>query len=228
MRNDQDLKHTIEQRLRGDHLVSQHAIDVAVRSGVVTLHGVVDSYRRKLRAHALVTGVAGVVSVDNMLHVRPPSPSEGRVLAERVRAALDAHPDVPKEVITVAAQAGKVTVSGSVYTSRQRRLVADVVLSVRGVGQVVNLLLVDVSRWIEDQALSRNIQHALSVTEPLAGKPIRVAVAGDAAVLSGTVKNGNQKRLAESVVRRFRVRRVRNEILVRGRGRSSATRHVVR
>ena len=74
----------------------------------------------------------------------------------------------------------------------------------------------DLTGEIEDQALSLNMREALKYARGLRDYDIRVAVTGSLAVLSGTVQHLWQKETAESVARRFRIRTIRNDILVTG------------
>ena len=89
-------------------------------------------------------------------------------------------------------------------------------MSARGVRSIQNLLVVDLAREIEDQALSHNIREALKWARGLRDAEIQVAVTGDTAVLSGEVGQLWQKETAAAVVRRFRIHRLRNDIVVTG------------
>jgi len=60
------------------------------------------------------------------------------------------------------------------------------------------------------------MQAALSYSRGLRDQGIDVAVVGDTAVLSGEVRELWHKEMAETVARRFRVREVRNDIVVTG------------
>jgi osmotically-inducible protein OsmY len=154
--------------------------------------------------------------VENQLSVVPPGPVSDTRIAEYVRAALDAHADLTSETIAVSASAGAVTLSGSVASHWERTLAEDVALGSKGVNAVKNLLMVSLDEQIEDEALCREIQATLAYTRGLRDTDIRVAVNGNAAVLSGEVPALWQKEMAETVTRRFRVSTVRNEIIVMG------------
>jgi osmotically-inducible protein OsmY len=70
---DNQIYDQVRMRLTTDADVKGGALDVSVRSGVVTLTGRVDTDRAKSRASKLSKKVKGVKSVDNELVVGPPN-----------------------------------------------------------------------------------------------------------------------------------------------------------
>lgn len=109
---------------------------------------------------------------------------------------------------------GVVKLSGNVGNYWERILAEDTALGTKGVAGVKNMLIVDLDKQIEVEALSREIQETLSYTRGLREVQVRVAVTGDTAVLSGNVEHLWQGEMAEAVVRRFRVSHVNNKIRV--------------
>jgi osmotically-inducible protein OsmY len=216
MIRDEELVGRIKHALLLNETLSEHPIQVTAANGIVTLEGAVQTHRRKLAAHDIAASFDGCRGVLNELKVEPPGPLPDHDVANHVRAALDAHADITKEVITVSVTGGMATLNGRVGSNWERILAEDIALSARGVRGVQNHVIVDLPGEIEDEALSREIQDALSITRGLREADIQVAVAANTAVLSGEVTALWQKEAADSVVRRFRVTNVRNEILVTG------------
>lgn len=216
MRNDEMLRGQIRQALLLDDRLSEQPISVAVENGTVTLTGTVQSHNRKLAAQLVAASLDGCRDVVNALEVKPPGHVSDERIAEYVRAALEAHADITAEAITVSVSNGIATLSGTAASHWERTLAEDVALGSKGVCAVKNLLVVNLDEQIEDEALCREIQAALSYTRGLRDAKLRVAVNGDAAVLSGEVPTLWQKETAETVARRFRVSQVRNEIIVIG------------
>jgi osmotically-inducible protein OsmY len=214
---DSKLEKLIRDAFIEDERLSEHPIDVSVADGMVTLRGAVQSYRRKLAAHEIAASFEGCRGVRNELTVEPAGPVPDEEVAGHVRSALDSHADITKEVITVAARNGTVTLSGNVRSHVERVVAEDVARAAKGVRDVNNLLLVDIPREIEDEALGREIQEALRHARGLRDTDLRVAVHDDAAVLSGLVEELWQREAAEAVVRRYRVSSIRNEIIVTGK-----------
>ena len=213
---DDKLAEWILDVLCNDARVSQHRIDVSVSGGVVTLRGTVQSHRRKLAAGEIASSFEGCCGVVNEIHVRPPEPVSDTEIAGHVRAMLDAHADITKAAITVTVRDGEVTLAGHVGSQAERALTVDLVMSVRGVRTLSDEMVVDLQLQIGDQALSRQIELELTRTRGLRGANLKVAVNGDAAVLSGRVAELWQKETAGVVALRFPLRVVRNDLVVIG------------
>ncbi|MGD2110208.1 MAG: BON domain-containing protein, partial [Phycisphaerae bacterium] len=214
MTKDKELTGRIQQAMLDDDRLSGQPIELTTRKGVVTLRGTVQSHRRKLAAQEIAASFGGCRDVINELTVEPTSAVPDEEVANNVRAALDAHADVTQEVITVSASNGTVTLNGNIASEWERTVAEDVAMSARGVRSVQNLLVVDLVREIEDQALSHNIREALKWARGLRDIDIHVAVTGDTAVLSGEVQQLWQKEAAAVVTRRFRIHTLRNDITV--------------
>lgn len=67
--SDDALFDMVRRRLASDPLVKGGAFDVAVKEGVVTIRGKVDSQKQKDRATKITKKVKGVRGVDNQLVV---------------------------------------------------------------------------------------------------------------------------------------------------------------
>jgi osmotically-inducible protein OsmY len=216
MTENEELVGRIGQAILDDERLSGQPIDLTAEGGVVTLRGVVQSYRRKLAAHEIAASFDGCRDVINELTVEPATAVPDEQVANHARAALESHADITNEVIAVSATGGVVTLNGHVASEWERSIAEDVAMSARGVRSVQSLLVVDRAREIEDQALSHNIREALKWARGLRDVDIQVAVTGDTAVLSGEVAQLWQKETAAAVVRRFRIHRLRNDIVVTG------------
>jgi osmotically-inducible protein OsmY len=70
--DDNVLYDTVKRKLANDQLVKGGALDVEVKSGVVTIKGSVEYDNQKARAEKIVKKVAGVKSVVNQITVRRP------------------------------------------------------------------------------------------------------------------------------------------------------------
>ncbi len=214
MVSDKELSERILSALLSNESLSAHPVEVSVAGGIATLRGSVQSHRRKLMAQEIAAAFEGCRGVINELVVSPPGRVSDDDVARHVRAAMEAHADITKETITVSVSNGVVTLNGSASSHWERTQAEDIALGSKGVGDVKNLLLVDLDEQIEEEALAREIRATLAQTRGLIDADIRVAVSGSTAVLSGEVPTLWQKETAESVALRFRVSHVRNEITV--------------
>jgi osmotically-inducible protein OsmY len=213
---DQQLAELIRTAFIHDDRLSAQPVEVLVDNGVVTLRGTVQSFRRKLAAQEIAGQFEYVRDVQNHLLVEPAAGTADIEVAEHVRSALGAHADVTQEAITVAVEGGNVTLTGHVGSTWERAQAEDVARSARGVREVNNLLMVDALEAVAEEQLGEQIRAAFAHTRGLRDAEIHVAVSDAAVVLSGEVENLWQKQMAQSVAERFRLVRLRNEILVRG------------
>jgi osmotically-inducible protein OsmY len=216
MTRDEELATNVKEALVRDLRVSAQPIQVFVREGIVTLCGLIQSYRRKLAAEEIATSFHECRGVVNQLEVQPPGLFLDEEVANHVRAALQAHADITKEAITVSVSSGVVTLAGTVGSPWERALAEDVALGVRGVREVKSYLVVDLMEQMDDEALSRVIEAALGHARGLRNVPLRVAASGGLVVLSGEVPELWQKEVAERVAQSFQPMWLRNEIVVTG------------
>ena len=214
--DDVELKNEVANALLQDDRVSSHTIQVSVTNGLATLSGSIRSFRRKLAAQQIVMACEGICDVRNELNVEPhPSVPDDEVAAS-VRTALESAADITKHAIVVAVSGGKVTLTGTVASHWERVTAEDVSRGVRGVRDVVNMLVVDLQHKIDDHELMNSVQAALNRARGLKSAGIHVAIGDDTVVLSGKVPAPWQKEVAQTVVGRFGLLHIRNEIQVTG------------
>jgi len=217
MPSDQELAGLIENAFTKDDRLSGQPIKVSASDGVVTLEGAVQSYRRKLAAYEIASSFEGCRDVVNRLTIEPRDALPDEEVANGVGAALDSHADITGDTIIVSVTSSVVTLTGNVGSQWERIVAEDVARSARGVRDVRNLLVVDLIGEMEDKEVCQEIQDALEQTRGLKGANLRVAVSGEAIVLSGEVSQLWQKEAAEATVRRFQPWQVRNDIVVTGK-----------
>ncbi|HXV62813.1 MAG TPA: BON domain-containing protein, partial [Vicinamibacteria bacterium] len=149
--NDEDIRSDVVQAFIRDSVVESYEIDVRVVGGKVTLSGQTDSYFEKFHADDVVSGVEGVVSVENRIvvdHDRPrtvydpyvepesfpdgygeyyyegPSSTDLRPdaeIAEEVKDELWWSPFVDSDHIDVSVDDGVVTLRGTVDSWAEAR-----------------------------------------------------------------------------------------------------------
>ena len=211
---DIELKSLINGDLLEDERVSSQNISLKVVNGHATLSGTIVSFRRKLAAQQIVAAYEGIRTVQNDLVVEPSGGEADEEVAGNVRAALDSSADVTKKSIAVSVTGGKVTLSGNVASHWERVVAEDVARGVRGVRDVVNVLIPDVARKAEDCKTVSSVQAALGRARGLKNVEIGVAIGDDTVVLSGSVHEPWQKEVAQTVVGRFGFLHIRNDIIV--------------
>jgi osmotically-inducible protein OsmY len=188
MKTDAKLQKDVMDELKWEPAIHAAEIGVAVKDGVVTLSGSVDSYAKKWAAHWAAKRVLGVKSVTEEIKVTP-SPSYKRAdkdIAETARKVLDWNFWVPNRV-KVMVQDGRITLSGDVDWYYQKERAEDAVRHLVGVLAVTNSITikppvkaVEVKNRIED-ALKRNARLLL------AAQRIQVETSGSKVILRGSV-----------------------------------------
>src|ERR671924_1432459 len=88
-RTDEAIQRDVLEELKWDTRVQPNEIGVAVKEGIVTLTGWVDSYLKKIAAEEAALRVPGVKAVANDIEVRLPGSAE-RTDPDLAKAALNA------------------------------------------------------------------------------------------------------------------------------------------
>src|SRR3989440_13027111 len=115
-RTDEQIQEDVLDELKWDARVQPNEIGVAVKDGVVTLMGWVDSYTKRWAAEEAAHRVRGVKAVANDTEVRWPSAAErtdADIAAAAVRA-LEWDALVPVDKIQVTVSKGWITLKGEV------------------------------------------------------------------------------------------------------------------
>jgi len=115
-RTDEQIQLDVLEELKWDARVHPNEIGVAVKDGVATLTGWVDSYTKKWAAEEAAHRVHGVKAVANDIEVRLPSSSErtdADIAAAAIRA-LEWNAFVPIEKLDVTVAKGWVTLRAEV------------------------------------------------------------------------------------------------------------------
>lgn len=187
MKTDLDLKSDITAELMWDPAVNPANIGIAVKEGVVTLSGTVDSYVQKHAVERAVRRIEGVRGMAVDLDVRL-APGHRRTDAEIAQAALHAlrwHSLVPEERVKVEVEDGWVTLSGEVdwgYQSASAEQALQPLVGVRGVTNQIRI-----AQRVNSAQIHSDISAALTRHAQREAKHIAVDVEGGTVTLSGQV-----------------------------------------
>lgn len=144
MKTDLQLKSDVSAELAWDPAVNATNVGVAVKNGVVTLGGEVDTYLQKHAVERAVHRVSGVRGIALDLQVRL-APGHARSDADIAQAALHAlrwHSLVPEGRVQVEVEDGRVTLTGEVdwgYQSASAEQCVHPLVGVRGVTNGIRL-----------------------------------------------------------------------------------------
>ncbi len=196
-RSDVDIQADVLEELKWDMRVKPNEIGVAVKDGIVTLTGWVDSYLKKMAAETAAHRVQGVKAVANDIEVRLLSFAErtDADLAAAVVNALKWDAFIPADKIDVTVSKGWVTLKGQVEFGFQRRAAERAVQRLSGVKGVSNLITI--KPLLSPTDLKQKIEQALVRNAETDARHITVEVQGGKVILYGTVRSYAEKQEAE-------------------------------
>jgi osmotically-inducible protein OsmY len=194
-RTDREIQADVLAELRWDSSVPGTEIGVAVKDGVVTLTGTVDTFLKKWRAEEDAHKVNGVIAVANDITVRVIGERTDTDIAAAAVHALKWNTSVPAEKIQVTVEDGWVTLKGEVVWQYEKQEVERVVRRLWGVKGVSNLIIVKPLASPAD--LKKKIEDALVRSAEVDAKNITVEVQGSKAILKGKVRSWAEKQEAE-------------------------------
>jgi osmotically-inducible protein OsmY len=192
---DQEIQTDVLAELRWDHSVQASEIGVAVKDGVVTLTGTVDTYLKKWRAEEAAHRVSGVIAVANDITVRTIGERTDTDIAAAAVYALKWNASIPAEKIQVTVDKAWVTVKGEVEWQYQKQEVERVIRRLWGVKGVSNLITLKPLASPTD--LKKKIEDALVRTAEVDANNIAVEVQESKAILKGKVHSWAEKQEAE-------------------------------
>lgn len=159
------LKRDIDAELEWEPAVNAAHVGVAVRDGVVTLSGHLDTYAEKLAIERAVLRVRGVVGLAFEVDVKL-DPSHHRSdsdIAAAAESALRWHSLIPHERVRVKVEKGWVTLSGEVdwdYQRRSAEAAARTLTGVVGISNTITLKPREAAANISSQIRDALLRHA--------------------------------------------------------------------
>ena len=194
---DAQIQKDVLSELKFEPRVQPNEIGVAVKDGVVTLTGYVDSYLKKWSAEKAAHHVRGVKAVANEIQVRLPSSSErtDSDIAKAAVQALEWDAFIPTNKVKVTVDKGWVTLDGEVDWQFHRTDADRVVRRLTGVKGVINLI--KVKPQTSPSELKKKIEDALVRSAETDAKRITVDVDGGKVILKGTIRSWAERKEAE-------------------------------
>ena len=196
MKSDSQLKQDVSTELDWDPSINASQVGVAVKDGVVTLSGHLDTYAEKHAVERAAQRVHGVKAIAVELDVKlaPSHQRSDSEIAAAAESALKWHSLVPAERLQVKVEKGWVTLNGEVDWEYQRRSAEKAIRPLTGVIGLSNAVTLrpstspaNVANRIRD-ALTRHAEHE--------AKHIEVIVNGSVVTLRGKVDSWPERTAA--------------------------------
>lgn len=201
MKTDVEIQKDVMEEFKWAPLLNASEIGVAVKNGVVTLSGNVDTYSKKIAAENAARKVAGVKAIaeDILVKVSPYEKRTDSEIAEAVLHALKWNSVVPEEKIKVRVEDGLVTLDGEVEWDYQRTSAGNAVTNLFGVRGISNYIKVSprIVFSLSPDKVRSNIVKALHRRASQDAERIKIETAGNKITLSGTVHSHSEKEDAE-------------------------------
>lgn len=195
IRTDHELQKDVLAELRWEQGIEASEIGVAVKDGVVTLTGKVDTYLKKWRAEEAAHRVNGVIAVANDIEVRTIGERTDTDIAAAAVHALKWDASLPADKIQVTVDKGWVTLKGELEWQYQKQEAERVIRRLWGVKGVSNLITLKPLASPSD--LKKKIEDALVRSAQVDAKGITVEVQGSKAILKGKVRSWAERQEAE-------------------------------
>lgn len=187
MKTDMDIKADVTGELMWDPAINAANIGVAVKEGIVTLSGTVDTYMQKHaveRAARRVGGVRGI-AVDLEVRLVPGHARTDTEIAQAAAHALLWHSLVPNDTVRVDVEDGWVTLDGEVdwaYQSASAEQAVRPLVGVKGVQNQIRL-----RQRVSATELRRELGAAFSRHAAREARDLGIEVEGGTVTLRGTV-----------------------------------------
>lgn len=215
---DQNIKQNIIDSLIWDDRVDASAIDIEVSDGKVVLSGTVPSYFAKRAALEDAAIIKGVRAVDNEITVSYP-PSVQVLSDDEIRISLENmllwDTDIVSTDIIVEVNSGLVTLTGKVDKLWKKHHVEEKAVSIAGVVDVVNEIVVTPENDIVDETIGQDILNAIERTTLIDINKVNIEVESQEVRLSGEVPTWHDyRRVYDAALYAAGVKRVTDNLLI--------------
>ena len=189
MKTDAELQQDVMNELKWEPTIEAAEIGVAVKDGVVTLSGYVDSYVKKWAAERAAARVFGVRTVTEAIQVRLPNSinRSDEDIARAVANVLEWNVLVPHDRIKVKVQDGLITLSGELDRWYEKHAAEEAVRYMMGVVRFNNQITVKPT--VKPQDVKDKIESAFRRNALLDSRRITVETRGSWVILSGSVRS---------------------------------------
>jgi len=192
MKTDSELQRDVMTELKWEPTIRAAEIGVAVKDGVVTLSGDIDTYSMKWAAERAVRRVSGVKGLAEEIKVSLPDPYKrtDEDIARSATTILNWNVWIPRDRVKVMVHNGWITLSGDVDWFYQEEHAVDAVRHMIGISGVTNKITIKPPMpTVKAFEVKNGIENALKRNARLYrdAEKIQVEISGSKVTLRGNV-----------------------------------------
>lgn len=193
MKTDNQIQKDVMEELKWHPYLNASQIGVAVKNGIVTLSGQVDTYGKKLLAENVTKKIAGVKAIaeDLQVGISPSFRKTDSEIAEAVLSALKWHTGVQEEKIKIKVEEGIVTLDGEVEWEFERSNAKSAIQNLTGVRLVINQI--KLKEKVTASNVKDKINAALMRSATIDAQKISAEILGSKVILKGKVRSMAEK-----------------------------------
>ena len=198
MKTDSEIQKDVMEELKWAPYLKATEIGVAVKHGIVTLSGTVDTFRKKAEAEKAAKKIAGVkaVAVDIDVKLSSNNQKNDTQIAEAILNALKWNSAVQEEKIKVKVDDGWVTLEGEVEWAFQRNAAHYLIENLIGITGITNNI--KIAPQLESGDVKKKIYSAFQRSAAIDTEKIKIDVDGGTVTLTGKVRSYAEKKDAEA------------------------------
>jgi osmotically-inducible protein OsmY len=194
---DADIARAIQRHFQDERLLRSEHVQVIVTQGIANLSGSVSNLLAKERVRTVTETIKGVRSLVDQVTVTPIARADLQIKSD-VASALHDNIATRPYTIGVAAADGKVTLSGTADSWRQKSMFAEVAKEVPGVKALDNAIVVRHSATRPDSEILADVKNRFANDAWLDGDRLTVTVKDRIVHVSGLVGSVAQRERARS------------------------------
>lgn len=194
MKTDSEIQKDVMEELKWEPLMKASEIGVAVKNGIVTLSGLVDTYYKKINAEKAAKRVGGVKAVAVEIEVKLGSSGKksDTAIAEAALSALKWNSSVQQEKIKIKVEDGWITLEGDTDWEFQKKAAGKAIENLSGVRGITNN--VKIIPQITAKEIKNKINSAFIRSATIDAEKINIETIGNRVILSGKVRSWAEKR----------------------------------
>lgn len=197
MKTDYEIQKDVMDELRWEPILSANEIGVAVKNGIVTLSGTVDTFSKKAAAERAASKVSGVKAVAEDLEVKlfNTLKKNDTEIAQAIMTALKWNSSVNEDKIMVKVDNGWVTLEGEAEWLFQKNSAKNSIENLVGVRGITNRI--QLTPKVKMNEVKEKINAAFQRHASLDASHIHAGTIGNKVILTGTVRSLAEKNDAE-------------------------------